>query len=139
MKFGLAPLRGWGAAGGVGVGQRLVEGVTLRLSEGGVGHGRIGGGELTDEGEAGKLRETLLAQGLRLLVVGVMDRLAEEEDEAVLGEGVERGQSQARSSWKLATDMVWWRKGCLFVELFGEVDQPGRKGDACMVGEDHES
>lgn len=85
--------------------QRLAVGVTLQLRDGGVGHGRIlGAGEPAELTLSGKTTLTLLAHGL--LLVGVMLRLAEDEEEA-LGEGGDRaGQSHGRSSRKFETDIV---------------------------------
>lgn len=115
MNKGFWPLSGCGATG---------VGVTLRLNEGGVGHGRKRGGEPEELSVSGKAMLTLLAHGL--LLVGVKLRLADEVEDEALGEGGERGQSQERSSRKLETDIVWWRKGCFAAEFGGEVDQPGR-------------
>lgn len=100
INKGFWPLRGCGATG---VAQRLVVGVTLRLKDGGVGQGRKPGGEPDELSVSGDTTLTLLAHGL--LLVGVMLRLAEDEEEA-LGEGGERGQSQVRSSRKFETDIV---------------------------------
>lgn len=100
INKGLAPLSGCGATG---VAQRLVVGVTLQLIEGGVGQGRKRGGEPEELSVSGDAMLTLLAHGL--LLVGVMLRLADDEEEA-LGDGGERGQSHWRSLRKFETDIV---------------------------------